>query len=151
MAVNYNNVVKDTPLTNVIAIIDGGLGGSLEICDADANVLAVIALANPSFSEASQVITLLGAPLYGVASDTGIATLARIKNSAGTIIVHGLTIGTSEADDITLNKVSITRGAYVTINDGTITRGNHHPDKPLSWWASFINFTLRLRRIEHCS
>jgi hypothetical protein len=98
-----------------------GSAGTLEITDtAYTNVLVSITLAHPSFSEASQVLTMLTVPLSGVSGHTGTAALARIKSSAGTVIISGLTVGTS-GTDIVLNSTSITSGQTVTITSATIT------------------------------
>jgi hypothetical protein len=121
MSVSYSNTVKDTRMTDVLTAIDAGTAGSLEICSAAyAAVLVSIPLAHPSFSEASQVLTALGVPLSGTAGNTGTAAVARIKSSAGTVIVNSLTVGTS-ATDIVLNSVSITSGQTVTLSSLTLT------------------------------
>lgn len=83
-------------------------------------VLATIILQKPSFSIASKVATLLGVPLSVAASATGTAAKAELRDSAGTTIVSGLTVGTS-GSDINLTATAITTGETVTITSGTIT------------------------------
>lgn len=56
------------------------------------------------------------------ASNTGTAALAQIKNNAGTVIIDGLTVGTS-GTDIIINTTSITSGQMVNWTAGTITHG----------------------------
>lgn len=83
-------------------------------------VLATITLQKPSFSIASGVATLNGVPLTTSATGTGTAAKAELRDSNGTAIVTGLTVGTS-GTDITLNSTSISTGETVTITSGTIT------------------------------
>ena len=63
-----------------------------------------------------------GNPKTAVASATGTAAAAQIKNNAGTVIVDGLTVGTS-ATDITINTTSISSGQTVNLTGATITHG----------------------------
>jgi hypothetical protein len=83
-------------------------------------VLATITLPKPSFSIASGVATLLGVPLSNNASASGTAAKAEIRDSAGNVIVSGLTVGTS-GTDIVLNTTTITSGVPVSITSGTVT------------------------------
>lgn len=82
--------------------------------------LATIILQKPSFSIASKVATLLGVPLSATAGNTGTAAAAQITDSAGTVIISGLTVGTS-GTDIIINSTSITSGQTVQVTAGTIT------------------------------
>ena len=123
MAVNYNAALKSARMQAVIAAIDGGAGpGTLEICTAAyASVLATIALADPSFTEAGGVITMAGAPRSDPSADNGgTAALARIKDSNGVTVVDGLTVGVGSGD-VQLNSVNISQGQSVTITSGTIS------------------------------
>jgi len=54
------------------------------------------------------------------ASASGTAALAEIRNNAGTVIVGGLTVGTS-GTDVILGTTTITSGNTVTISSATIT------------------------------
>jgi len=123
MAVNYAAALKSSRMQAVIAAIDAGPGpGTLEICTAAfAAVLAVIPLADPSFTEAGGVITLAGVPRSDNAADAaGTAAVARIKDSTGAVVVDNLTVGVGTGD-IQLNSVTISVGQAVTITGGTIT------------------------------
>lgn len=124
MSVNYANTLKDLRLTDVITKLDAQGGfATLEICTAAyAAVLAVITLQKPSFTEASQVMTMAGVPLSATAGATGTAAVARIKDSAGTVWISGLTVGTS-GTDLVLNSASITSGQTITITAAAITAG----------------------------
>lgn len=124
MSVVYSNALKDARMTAVITAIDGGpAAATLEVCTASyAAVLATITLADPSFSEAAQAITMLGVPRSATAAASGTAAAARIKDSTGAVIVNGLTCGTS-GTDIVLNNATINSGATVTITSGAILHG----------------------------
>lgn len=124
MSVIYSNALKDTRMQAVQAAIDGGgAAGSIEVCTASyAAVLASIPLVRPSFSEAAQAITMLGVPRSATASATGTATVARIKDSTGAVVVNGLTVGTA-GSDIVMNAVAVTSGQTVTITSGAILHG----------------------------
>lgn len=122
MAVTYSNTVKDNRMTQVLNAIDGGAGaGYIEICSsAYASVLATITLSDPCGSVASQALTLTMPKSDTNADATGTAAIARIKDSAGNIIVSGLTVGAGSGD-INLSSVSITAGDTVTLNSAVIT------------------------------
>lgn len=135
MTVIYSNTVKDNRLNVANDAINSktynagtgaGSVGSLVIGTSSLSgatgVLATIALQNPGFTEASQVLTLAGVPLSVAASATGTAAKAELRNNAGTTVVSGLTVGTS-ATDIILGTTTITSGGTVTITAGTITHG----------------------------
>jgi len=59
-------------------------------------------------------------PKSGVASGTGTAAAARFKDSTGTIVADGLTVGTS-GTDVIIDNVSIASGQTVNLNSATIT------------------------------
>jgi hypothetical protein len=124
MAVTYTTAVKNARMDAVAAQIDGGSGaGVLQIGTTSmATVLAEFTLNDPCAAAASGgVLTLSGFPKSDTsANNTGTAAAARIRDSNGTDIITGLTVGTS-ASDINLDSVSVTAGQTVTINSATIT------------------------------
>lgn len=124
MAVTYSTAAKTARMDAVIAQIDGGAGaGTVEIGTAGmASVLAILTLADPCGTTAAGVLTFDFDPDISDSSAdaTGTAAEARIKDSNGTVIISGLTVGTS-ATDIVLDSVSITTGQAVTLKTGTIT------------------------------
>lgn len=124
MAVVYSTAVKNSRLTVVRDAIDAGAAaGYLEIGTTGmGTVLATIPLADPSGSVASGVLTFTMPQSDTNADATGTAAEARIKDSNGTVIVSGLTVGTSGAN-INLSSVGITAGDTVTINSAAITHG----------------------------
>jgi hypothetical protein len=125
MSVVYSNALKDTRMTSVITAVDaGGAAGTMEICTAAyAAVLGTIPLQRPSFTEASQTITVSGVPLSATAAASGTAALARVKDSGGNIVVSGLTVGTSGADMIITPSATVSSGQQLTLASGTITHG----------------------------
>jgi hypothetical protein len=124
MAVIYSTTVKSSRMTVVRDAIDGGTsGGTLEIGTTSmASVLAIIPLADPCGSVASDVLTFTMPQSDTSADATGTAAEARIKDSSGTVIVSGLTVGTSGAN-INLSSVGITVGDTVTLSSAAITHG----------------------------
>jgi|SRR5215831_1804970 len=126
MTAIYINSLKDTRMTAVITALDGQSGtAAIRIGTAGmGTVLATIPLSKPSFSEASQAITLLGTPKSVTASATGTAANAQIVDGAATpnVIISGLSVGTASGD-IILSGVNFTSGQQITINSGIISHG----------------------------
>lgn len=123
MAVTYSTAAKTARMAAVISQIDAGAGAStLEIGTAAMGaVLATFTFADPSGTAASGVLTFDFDPdLEATASGTGTAAAAQIKDGDGTVVISGLTVGTS-GTDIVLDSVSITSGQTVTLATGTIT------------------------------
>lgn len=124
MAVTYSTAAKTARMNAVIAQIDAGASaGTVEIGTTGmGSVLAILTLADPCGSAASGVLTFDFDPdiVDSSANATGTAAEARIKDSDGTVIISGLTVGTS-GTDIVLDSVSITAGQSVTLTTGTIT------------------------------
>jgi hypothetical protein len=122
MAVNYIMSLKTTRMQAVVTACDaGGANASLEICSsAFAAVLVAIPLSKPSFTVATDTITMAGAPKSAVAAAAGSAVVARIKAGDGaTVVVNNLTVGTA-GSDINLINTAITAGQIVTVQSGTI-------------------------------
>lgn len=124
MAVTYSTAAKTARMQAVIDQIDGGAGaGTLEIGTTGmGTVLAILTLADPSGTASAGVLTFDFDPDISdtSANATGTAAEARIKDSNGTVIISGLTVGTS-GTDIVLDSTSITTGQTVTLTTGTIT------------------------------
>ena len=126
MAVTYNTATKNARMQAVADNIDGGSGaGYIEIGTTGmGTVLAVITLADPCGTVSGGVLTFSGFPKSDTsANDTGTAAAAVIKASDGTVVVSGLTVGTS-ASDIILDTTSIAAGEVVTLNSATITHAS---------------------------
>lgn len=124
MAVTYSTAAKTARMDAVITQIDAGAGTStIEIGTAGmASVLAVFDLPSPCGTVTNGVLTFDMDPDLSDASanNSGTAAEARIKDGDGTVVISGLTVGTSGAD-IILDSVSITSGQTVTLSTGTIT------------------------------
>lgn len=122
MAANYRLSLKTTRMTDVRNDIDSGVGaGYIEICSAAyAAVLATIVLSDPCGTVTNDVLTFTMPKSDTSADATGTAAIARIKESAGAVVVQGLTVGTS-GTEIVLTSVGITLGDTVTVSSGTIT------------------------------
>lgn len=103
MSVVYNTNVINSRLTDVATAIDaGGSNGVLRIFDGLTQLWA-ITLARPSATVAGGVLTFNGLTLAGpAAAANGTATSATVTDSAGTVVISGLTVGTSSASNIVL-------------------------------------------------
>lgn len=123
MAVTYSTATKTARMSAVRDQIDGGSGaGVLQIGTTGmGSVLAEFTLNDPCGTVSSGVLSFSGFPKSDTsANNTGTAAAARIRDSSGTDIITGLTVGLSAAD-IILDSVSITAGQTVTINSASIT------------------------------
>lgn len=72
---------------------------------------------------ASGGVLTLNAISAGTASGTGTAAIARILTSGGTMVIEGLTVGTS-GSNINITNTSIATSDTVTVTSATITEGN---------------------------
>jgi hypothetical protein len=122
MAVTYSTAVKTARMNAVIAQIDAGsAAGKLKIRDSSNNVLVTFTLADPSGTAASGVLTFDFDPdPSATAASAGTADNAVVTDSDDTVVISGLTVGTS-GSDINLSSTSITSGQTVTLATGTIT------------------------------
>ena len=83
-------------------------------------VLATITLDTTPATVSGNVLTISGLPKSATASNSGTAALAELRDNAGTVIVSGLTVGTS-GTDIIISNTTITSGQTVQVTSGTIT------------------------------
>lgn len=133
MAVNYSSTVKDKRMQLIADYIAGksaaastgsATAGSLVIgtsaLSGATGVLATITLSATPGTVSSGVFTLSDTPLSATASATGTAAKAEFRDNSGTVIVSGLTVGTS-ATDIIINSTAISSGQTVQVTSGTIT------------------------------
>lgn len=124
MSVNYSAAVKTNRMNQVLNAIDGGAGpGTIEIGTSGmAVVLAVLTLSDPSGSVSGSVLTFSAITPDASADATGTAAEARIKDSAGTVVVSGLTVtATGGGGDVQLDSVSISAGQQVSMSSGSLT------------------------------
>ena len=128
MAVTYSTTVKNSRLQVVVDAIDGGsptAGGYLKIYTnaSPRALLASVQLDKPCATVTGGVLTFTGLPNTATATGTGTAGLASLTDSDGTIVVDGLTVGTS-LTDVIIDNTSITSGQTVSFNaTSTITHG----------------------------
>jgi hypothetical protein len=124
MAVTYSTAVKTLRMQAVADAIDAGASsGTLEIgTTAMGSTLATFTLVEPCGTVSGAVLTLDFDPDISDSSAdaSGTAAAAQIKNGSGTVVISGLTVGTS-GTDIVLDSTSITAGQTVTLTAGTIT------------------------------
>lgn len=123
MAITYSAALKTARLTAILNAIDAGSGpGTLEVTTAGGVLLATETLAKPSATVSGSTLTFSGVPISSTVATSGTAALARIKDSSGTVVIDGLTVGTSNAN-IVLNTTALVQNQTLTLNSGTITHG----------------------------
>lgn len=133
MSVIYNQTVRTNRLNVVndainsktyVAGSGAGSVGTLVIgtsaLSGATGVLATFTLQNPAATISGNVLTIAGVPLSTTAAATGTAALAEIRNNAGTVVVSGLSVGTS-GTDVVINSTAISSGQTVNLTSGTIT------------------------------
>lgn len=118
----YQQVAKTAHMT---ADRDLANGGSLEIGTSGmATIIATVPLAATSGSVSGSVWTLAFANATVSASASGTPAEARIKKSDGTVILSGLTVGTSGTDIVLTypqGTSSVTAGQSITFGACTVT------------------------------
>lgn len=128
MAVNYSTATKSARMTSVQQQVDLGAGpGKLVLYTAGkTTTLATFTLADPCGTVTTGVLTFSdqngGLPgiLNTTASGAGVAAEAEVKDSDDTVVITGLTVGTS-GTDLILDNTNITVTQNITINSATIT------------------------------
>lgn len=136
MAVVYEQTLKTSRMQLVADLIGGKTpavstgtfsAGSLVVGTASLNggstgVLATLTLQEEPGTVFGSVFTLSGLPLTALATATGTASKAELRNNGGAVIVSGLSVGTSNAD-IIINTTAIASGRTIQVTSGTITHG----------------------------
>lgn len=135
MSVIYNATLKNNRMQLVADLIAGktaaastgtATAGKLVVgtsaLSGATGVLVTYTLSTTPGTVSSGVLTISGTPLTAVATDTGTAAKAEFRDNSGTVIVSGLTVGTSAAD-IIINATAVSTGQSVTLTAGTITHG----------------------------
>jgi hypothetical protein len=120
LPVDYSTTVLTQRLQQVINNIDGGpSNGFMRLLDAGGNVLSSLQLSRPSAVASGGVMTFNGLSLIDpAAAATGSASTARVEDSTGVIVIHGLQVGT---DILLTPSPSITAGQTVALTAATIT------------------------------
>jgi hypothetical protein len=127
MPIVYAAALKTSRMNAVEAALDAGPAAATLVIGTSAlsgatGVLATITLADPAGTVSGAVLTFAGMPKSAVASASGTAAKAELRDSTGAVVASGLTVGTSGAD-IIINSTAISAGQTVQINSGTITHG----------------------------
>lgn len=120
MSVNYSLIAINDRLQGVVTAIDSGGGNGNLILLAGATIVSTISLARPCGTVNGGVLTFSGTLLDPAAANTGTVDSGRIENSAGAIMVSGLTVGIplASADILIsngLNSTVITAGQTVAV------------------------------------
>jgi len=84
-------------------------------------VLATFTLSTTPASVTGDTLTISGVPLSTTASAGGTAALAELRNNAGTVILGGLTVGTSGTNVIISPSTTITSGQTCQVTSCTVT------------------------------
>lgn len=123
MGVIYQASLRTTRMTAVETDIDSGAGaGTLEIGTTGfASTLVTFTLSDPAGTVSGDVLTGSGMPKSATASAGGVAAEARIKNSTGTVIVSGLTVGTAATNVIISPSTTISNGQTCNLTALTLT------------------------------
>lgn len=128
MSVVYSETLKNTRMSSVKDAIDTGSGAAdIQIATSggfgtSSNILVTINFNDPASTVVSDVLTFAGLPVSALASYTGTANQARIRDANDAVVVSGLTVGTS-GTNIVLNTTAIEAGQLVRLDSGTITHG----------------------------
>jgi hypothetical protein len=136
-AISIAAAVRRAAVDVVVDAVDAGAGaGTIEVRSgvrpataddaATGTVLVTFTCADPAFGAASgtspATATLNTSPvLSAVASNTGTATWARVKDSSGATVFDGGVATSGEA--FTISSTSITSGATLTLSAGTVSLG----------------------------
>ncbi len=125
MSANYNVATRNSRLQAVVTAIDAGGGnGVLRLLSAAGSILSSLALARPCGAASAGILAFSGLSLIDpAAAATGTATAARVEDSAGTVVISGLTVGTppNVGVDIVLTPSNdITAGQTIAITAATI-------------------------------
>jgi hypothetical protein len=123
MAITYNSTLKADRMTAIITRLDAQSGNAiLKIGTSGmSTLLASITLAKPSATVSGGVLTFAGLPKSATATGAGTAAAATLCDSAGTVWIDGLTVGTS-GTNVIIDNASIAVSQTVNFNaTSTIT------------------------------
>lgn len=127
MTVNYSIAAINERLQGVIDAIDGGGGNAYLELLSGSTIVSTISLARPCGTIDGGILTFSGTLLDPAAANTGEIDQGMIRNSAGALMISGLTVGiplTTGVDIIVsngLNTTLITAGQTVAVLAAQIT------------------------------
>jgi len=109
MSVDYNLDVRNSQLQQVVNAIDAGASnGVLRLIDGSGVILSSLALAKPCAAVAAGRMNFNGLSLVDpAAAGIGVATRARIEDSAGTVVIDGLSVSNAAGADIVLTPSNV--------------------------------------------
>jgi hypothetical protein len=126
MAVTYSTALKNKRMSAVGVLIDGTNGlGRIELGPAGmGTILVTINFPFPciSGSATAGAITFAGFPLTGTAVSSGTLGAARLLDSAGTVIISGLSVSAAGTEVIVDNS-SVVTAQLVVLSSIVITHG----------------------------
>ena len=138
MALGYTTAARSAQALSLLATIDAGASAAKVTIYDDSGtrpasaddaivtsvILAEVTLSDPSFSEASGVLTALGVPVSDAdgANANGDAQWFRLFDGNGTAVMDG-DVSTS-GSDLNLNTITFTTGLAVDITSMVLTIGN---------------------------
>jgi hypothetical protein len=117
-----DRVASKTPVASSGSALAGQLVIGTSALSGASGVLVTIPLAATPGTVVGPVFTLAGVPLTALASASGTAAKAELRNNTGVTIADGLTVGLS-ASDVIISSTTIVAGQPVTVTAGTITHG----------------------------
>lgn len=125
MSVVYSSTAINDRLLGVVTAIGSGGGPGLFILSQGSTALSTITLASPCGTVSGGVLTFTGTLLDPAAAASGTVNNVTIKNSAGSTIISGFTVGIplSGAEVIIsngLNNLNITAGQVVQLQSAQI-------------------------------
>ncbi len=123
MSVIYSTTTRTARMTAVETALDGGTGpATLEIGTTGmASILVTFTMSDPAGTVSGDVLTASTMPKSATAGNTGTAAEARLKESGGTVIVSGLTVGTVGTNVIISPTTTITSGQTCNLTAITLT------------------------------
>ena len=124
MPVVYNATLKNTRMRDVLTAMDSGVGSChLKIYTAGGVTLLVdFVLPKPSCSLSADTLTGLGVPIGATGLANGTATVGKIFDGNGVLVVDQLTVGVNNSN-INMQTVSVTTGQPNTLNSLRIVHG----------------------------
>lgn len=134
MALSFSTTLRNNRANDITTAV--GASGLLRIYEgtapADVNTaitsqtLLAELTCNSTFapSASNGVLTLNAITQDSSANATGTASFFRITTSGGTAVIQGTVTATGGGGDLTLNTVSLSSGAAVSVTSFVITEGN---------------------------
>lgn len=126
MTIHYSTAVAQARLQQVIDALDAGSNALLVVgtsaLSGATGVLFTITLDDPSATITGRVLTFSSTPIDTTGSAAGTAAKAELRDSTGTVVADGLTVGVSGSGaNIIMDSVGVTVGRPVRLLSASIT------------------------------